>query len=386
MKKKSSYSLFILALFTLSNCELPPIRSTEYSYLKPIELSDSIQTDDLSQVGMDKVRIENLTKQILADSFPNIHSLLILRDGKLVYENYFAGKDEILGERKGYLEHKIDDLHDCRSISKTVTSACIGVAVRKGLIKSIDTPIFRYFTKYQDKFDEEKKKITIRHLLTMTSGLKWNEDISYRDPRNTELRMDISSDPISFILGRPIVSTPGTLWNYNGGNTQLLSEIVKLVSGSPLDEFAEKELFTPLGIKKYEWLSVGQNIPAAASGLRLRSRDLLKLGMLYINKGNHKNIEILSEDWISQSLKSSIVRPSSKDNKSGYGYQFWTSVETINGREIEIREAKGNGGQRVFICRSLNLVVVITAGNYNNWDIKNDSKAVLLNYIIPAMN
>ena len=219
----------------------------------------------------------------------------------------------------------------------------------------------------------------------MTSGLQWNEDISYRDPGNTELGMDISSDPIAFILGRAMVAEPGTTWNYNGGNTQLLAEIVKKVSGLPLDKFAEKELFSFLGIDKYEWLSVGKNIPAAASGLRLRSRDLLKMGMLLMNNGHWKNAAVLSQDWVTQSLNPSVKRPSSKDSSAGYAYQMWTCVESVNNRNIAIQEAKGNGGQRIFICKSLGLLVVITAGNYNNWDIKNDSKAVLLKYIIPAI-
>lgn len=382
MKKNLIYLLLLLSLLS---CQKSYKRSTDYSYTKPIQLSDSIKVDYLYNTGMDTVQIINLTKLILSDTIPNIHSLLILKDNKLVYENYFAGDDEIVGKKLGYVEHGIEDLHDCRSMSKSVTSACIGIAVKKGLIKNIDESIFPYFKQYQNDFDEQKKRITIRHLLTMTSGLKWNEDISYRDPRNTELRMDMSSDPIDFILSRPMVSEPGATWNYNGGNTQLLAEIIKSVSGLPIDKFAEQELFTPLNINKYEWLPLVKNMPAAASGVRLRSRDLLKFGMLYMNDGKWKDKDILNTDWTEQSLSSAITRPSTKDKNAGYGFQFWTFKETIKDKEIEIQEAKGNGGQRIFFCKPLNLLVVITAGNYNNWEIKNDSKAVLLKYIIPAI-
>lgn len=382
MKKNLIYLLLLLSLLS---CQKSYKRSTDYSYTKPIQLSDSIKVDYLYNTGMDTIQIINLTKLILSDTIPNIHSLLILKDNKLVYENYFAGNDEIVGKKLGYVEHGIEDLHDCRSMSKSVTSACIGIAVKKGLIKNIDESIFPYFKKYQNDFDEQKKRITIRHLLTMTSGLKWNEDISYRDPRNTELKMDMSSDPIDFILSRPMVSEPGATWNYNGGNTQLLAEIIKSVSDLPIDKFAEQELFTPLGINKYEWLPLVKNMPAAASGVRLRSRDLLKFGMLYMNDGKWQDKEVLDTNWVKESLNSAITRPSTKDKNAGYGFQFWTFKETINGKEIEIQEAKGNGGQRIFFCKSLNLLVVITAGNYNNWEIKNDSKAVLLKYIIPAI-
>ena len=385
MQQTTIYSLLILVCSSLLSCEQIPKRSTNYHYVMPAKLADGVNVAGLYERGMDTAQIINVTKLILSDTIPNIHSLLIFKDNDLVYENYFDGKDEKIGKKLGYIQHNITDLHDCRSISKSVTSACVGIAVAKGLIKSIDEPIFSYFKQYESSFDATKKKITIRHLLTMTSGLKWNEDISYRDPRNTELRMDISCDPIGFILGRTMVSQPGTVWNYNGGNAQLLAEIIKSVSGLSLDKFAAQELFVPLGISKYEWTPLTENMPAAASGLRLRSRDLLKFGILYMNDGKWQNKNILDSTWVNSSLAYAITRPSAKDKYAGYGFQFWTSIETINGNKIKIQEAKGNGGQRIFFCKSLNLLVVVTAGNYNNWDIKNDSKTLLLKYIIPTI-
>lgn len=362
-------------------------RSTAYSYSAPIDLSDGIPVANAYDYPIDTLDLVKITQLILSDTIPNIHSLLILKDNHLVYENYFEGEDEKVGKKLGYISHTVNDIHDCRSITKSITSACIGIAITKGLIKNIDDPIYTYFNqKYQSKFDDKKKKITLRNLLTMTSGLEWNEDISYRDPRNTELRMDMSSDPIDFILGRPMVAAPGKTWNYNGGNTQLLAEIIKSVTGLTIDKFAEKELFEPLGINQYEWISLTDNMPAAASGLRLRSRDLLKIGILYMNNGLWNNKLLIKPEWIELSLNAEITRPSTRDKSAGYGFQFWTSEENINGKKIEIQEAKGNGGQRVFFCKSLNLLVVVTAGNYNDWEIKNDSKALLINHILPAIS
>lgn len=382
--------LFLLLLLTsitiFTGCKQKRTRSTTYNYSTPGDLSDGISVANSSDYQIDTLELVKITKLILSDTIPNIHSLLILRDNHLVYENYFEGEDEKVGKKLGYISHSANDLHDCRSITKSITSACIGIAVTKGLIKNIDDPIYLYFKQeYQNKFDDKKKKITIRNLLTMTSGLKWNEDISYRDPRNTELRMDISSEPIDFILGRSLVVEPGKAWNYNGGNTQLLAEIIKSVSGQTIDKFAEKELFEPLGINQYEWIILRDNIPAAASGLRLRSRDLLKIGMLYMNNGLWNEKPLIKPEWIDLSLTSEVSRPSTKDKKAGYGFQFWISEEIINGKTISIQEAKGNGGQRIFFCKSLNLLVVITAGNYNDWQIKNDSKALLINHILPAI-
>ena len=131
MKQISVYITLLLTFFTLSSCEQTHTRLTDYSYTRPAQQHDGIQTGDMFNMGMDTARIVNLTRLILADTFPNIHSLLIMKDDKLLYENYFAGKDEIVGSRKGYIEHTLDDLHDCRSISKTFTAACVGIAVKK---------------------------------------------------------------------------------------------------------------------------------------------------------------------------------------------------------------------------------------------------------------
>lgn len=390
-KKKISWSFFVFAIWLFS-CSTSHLNSqshtddTNYSYSPPKNLDDGISVDKLNKVNIDSNKIIELAKLILKDTFPNIHSLLILKDNKLVYEKYFSGSDEISGKKIGVIQHSIDVLHDCRSISKSVTSASIGIAIKQGLLKSIDEPIFQYFKSYEKYFDEEKKKITIRNLLTMTSGLKWNEDISYRDFRNSELQMDMSSNPIQYILSRPMVSKPGVTWNYNGGGTQLLAQIIETVSGLSLDKFAEKNLFIPLGIKKYEWRTLIKNMPAAASGLRLRSRDFLKFGMLYMNNGKYGKTSILNEEWALESLSPLVQRTTGKMKNSGYGYQFWTYSEIVNNNIMDIVEARGNGGQRIFFCKSINLLVVITAGNYNKWDIANDSHSALVNYIIPAIH
>ena len=374
----------LVSLFTISGYAHKMLRSTEYHYSMPIQLKDGINISDLSKEKMDSSQIIALTTLILKDNYPNIHSLLIVRNNKLVYENYFAGADEKRGRKLGYVTHTQDKLHDIRSISKSVTSACVGVAVKQGLIKNIDTPIFEYFKDYEQVFDTTKKKMTIRHLLTMTSGLEWNEDLSYRDLRNSELQMDLSTDPIKYILGQPIVSAPGTKWNYNGGESQLLAQIIPKVSGMTIDKFAEKNLFAPLGIVKYEWLAFKENMPATASGVRLRSRDLLKIGLLYMNNGLWEGNQILDKEWTEQSLTSQISRPQSKNN-GGYGYQFWTYTDMLNNQPFQITEAKGNGGQRLFFCKQQNLLVLFTAGNYNKWDIVNDSHKALTDYILKSL-
>jgi CubicO group peptidase (beta-lactamase class C family) len=379
---------FFLAYSVLISCR-SHYRSTAYSYIIPKQLSDGLPVDAMYNNGMDTGKIVAFTKLILANTFPNIHSLLVLRHGKLIYENYFAGEDEIVNKGyAGYVNHTIDDLHDCRSISKSFTSACIGIALKQGFIKSIDEPIFPYFKEYAKYFDTAKQKITIRNLLTMTSGLEWDEDISYLDPKNSEIQMDRSDDPISFILSRKLVSAPGTTWNYSAGSAQLLEEIIRKATGERLDTYAEKNLFAPLGIRKYTWDSMpkNKNMTAAAWGLRLKSRDLAKFGLLYMNDGKWENTQVLDTDWVKQSLSSQVSRPSESPNQPrGYGFQFWTDLLIQPRYRTDIPWANGNGGQLIFFWRAMDILVVFTGGNYNRNDIENNAIAAFYIYIVPSV-
>jgi CubicO group peptidase (beta-lactamase class C family) len=345
---------------------------------------DGIIIGNLSEAGLDSAAIGELTRLLINDSISNVHSLLIMKDNKLVYENYFAGEDQRHGRKLGVINHHIDLLHDCRSISKSIVSACIGIALKNGIIESIDDPVKKYFPEIKDSL---KGTITIRNLLTMTSGLEWNEIGSYGHLFNSETQMSLRFNPVKYIFRKKLRSRPGTEWNYSGGSTQLLAEIIYRKSGLRIDEFADKYLFLPVGIHQYEWVNLTfRKIPAAASGLRLTSRDLLKFGLLYMNNGNWNGIQILDTTWVMQSFDTFIGRPDLskyKLHEGGYGYQFWTYRDTLNERPIDIVEAKGNGGQSIFFCKSLNLVVVTTGGNYNRAD--NNPYLMLTKYILPAV-
>jgi len=384
LKKSTNLLLITILLFlTSTSCVITKIRSTNYSYKKPLQFDNNLTTDNLHSVGIDTTKIIEVTKLILADSFPNIHSLLIIKDNRLVYKQYFSGKDQNWGWPLGYVNHDATTLHDTRSISKSVVSACIGIAIAQKIIQNIDDPIFNYLPNYSQYKTSQNGKITIRHLLTMSSGMQWDEDVPHGTSKNSETQMERSSDPVAYVLKQSIAFEPGSVWKYNSGGVQVLAEILENASGLSVDKFAEKYLFLPLDIKVYHWTKSKKNFPAAASGLRLTSRDLLKFGMLYLNDGKWNNKQILSEKWIDETLKIQI--PRSPSELHGYSYLFWTNTETVNGRTIEIIAAKGNGGQRIFICKELNLDVVITAGNYNKKDIANNGEKILIKYVVPAV-
>ena len=390
--------LSMLILITVPGCSQTHIRSTDYSYQKPAQIDDGLSPDHLLHVNMDTGIIVELTKLILADSFPNIHSVLIAKDNMLVYENYFSGKDESWGSSLGYTMHDTNKLHDSRSISKSVVAACIDIAIQHKQIISIDDPIFNYLPGYTEYKTPLNEKITIRHLLTMSSGIQWNENTPHGTSANNETQMERSLNPVKYVLQQPMSSFPGSVWNYNSGSVQVLAEIIKNVSGLDVDLFASKFLFQPLNIQSYKWtrssntailfhltkiFNSRRSFPAAASGLRLTSRSLLKIGLLYLNNGAWNNIQVLSKKWVQETFKTQILR-GTNSSANGYSYLFWTHTDTVNNWSYPFITARGNGGQRIFICQPLHLVVVITAGNYNKRGIRNDGQFALDNYIIPA--
>lgn len=324
--------------------------------------------------GLDSQIIKELLDSIKTGFYPNRHSVLIYKDDRLVVEEYFSGPDENWGTDIGIVQHEDTVLHDMRSVSKSVVSACIGLAISQGKIKNVDQPVFDFFEDYSQYNNEGREKLTIKHLLTMTSGLQWNEDIPYDNPENSENQMINSGDGIGFVLSRSLVAKPGTVWRYNGGTTELLAEIIHRTSGKNIHEFAKEFLFEPLGITNSEWtISPSTNSPAAASGLRLRSRDMLKFGILYLYEGTWGEKQIVPKEWVNESLTSMIARP----DGGGYGYQFWIFDYLIQGKKLTIPAAVGNGDQRIYVDKGNHLLIVTTAGNYNKWNIENNASAIL---------
>lgn len=365
--------LLLLAVFT--SCDQQKKKQT------PGNVED-VPITSMAGVGIDSFAISKIDTAIRNGTYPNIHSLLIARNDKLVYENYWPGKDESWGIGLDITPHGKDSLHDIRSISKSIVSACTGIAIQQGKIKTVDQKIFEFFPEYAKLDTGLKSLLTIKHLLTMSSGLVWNEDVPYDNPENSEIRMIRSGNPVEYVLSQPMEFPPGKVWKYNGGTTQLLAAIIEKTTGKKVDEFARLYLFQPLGITKFEWAKYpGTDLPAAASGLRLRSRDLLKFGLVYGNRGVWKDKQVVPANWVEESCQSHVQRPGG----GSYGYQFWLWNDTLMNRPTFIVACVGNGDQRIFLDKTRNLVVVVTAGNYNKWNIKNNAGALVKNYVYPAL-
>lgn len=367
---KKTFLLLLIGVITLTfGCQMAFSQKLDQSQ----ELDDGIASATLDQVGMEDNVIQEIVDSIAAGYFPNRHSLLIYKNDKLVSEDYFTGQDFNWGRDIGVVTHTDSTLHDMRSVSKSVVSACIGIAISRGEIKGVDQEVFDFFKDLNQYKNQGREVLTIKHLLTMTSGLEWNEELSYDNPLNSESQMDKRDDPIAFVLSREVITTPGTKWRYNGGTTEVLAHIIKRVTGKNIYEYAQEFLFKPLGITNSAWTNSRPGNPAAPSGLRLTSRDMLKFGSLYLNNGEWHGKQIIPKEWVEASLKSSVNRPGG----GGYGYQFWVFNYTVQGKHLTIPAAVGNGDQRIYIDKSNALLVVTTAGNYNMWDIVNNASLAL---------
>lgn len=388
------FSIFLWSCSTDNPPTSPDNTSDGYIYSVPEQVNDGWQTVNLSEVGMDKTRITDLMND-LDNRNHFIHSILLVKNGKLVFEEYFNGKDVELDEQiPGSDELKYTNKNFDRntphfqgSANKSFWSAMIGIGIDKGFIESIDEKMFSFFPEYEELNNTEKDKITIAHMLTMTSGLPW-DDGSYPiyDPRNDEYQMLFNEDPVRFIMEKTLVNSPGTHFHYNSGTSLLLSEIIKKSSGKSLEGFVEQYLFTPLRITSYRWAN-SRNLHNSifAAGLYLCPRDMAKFGQLFLQDGLWDGNRIVSEQWIFESTGESIhfpfIHPPMPNFISGYGYQWWLGKFT-DGTSVYC--AAGWGGQFIMVLPDVNMIVVFTGGDFesNNFQLQFD---IVDDFILPAI-
>jgi CubicO group peptidase (beta-lactamase class C family) len=296
-------------------------------------------------------------------STANVHAVLVARGGKLVFERYFSGPDEIQSRRAGNVTFDADMLHDMKSVSKSVASLALGVAIEGGLIRSVNEPLFSFFPELSDLRSPEKDSLRLVHALTMTMGLKWVEATpSTGDYDNDEARMHMARDPCRYVLGLPAAAPPGQEFFYNTGALTLVSAIIRKATGHPLDEFARANLFEPLGIAAVEWNRVKGDTDAGG-GLRLRPRDMAKIGQLVLADGRWNDRQVVSKAWIDASMTPRMDATS----QFFYGYLWWLGRSLLNGREVHWAAALGRGGQSIRIVPELDLVVAVTAGYYQDY-------------------
>ena len=304
----------------------------------------------------------------------NLHGLVVIRNERPVLERYFEGEDCARGV--GALGHVVftdSTLHDLRSCSKSIVGLLYGIALHQRKVPPPGAPLFSAFPEYSDLAGGDgRDRLTIEHVLTMTMGMEWDEtSLVYSDPRNSETAMDNAPDRYRYVLERPVVHEPGTRWTYCGGATALLARIIAKGTSTTLHEYAREQLFDPLGIGQTEWATGRDGEPFAASGARMTTRDLARIGMMMLNSGRANGRAIVPASWMTRCVTPFV----SSDEVRRYGYQwfvldiaFGRAKGWAPGRLEQMWMAQGEGGQRLFIIPGLRIVVAVTAGNYERED------------------
>ena len=333
-----------------------------------------------------------LNKVVAEKRVWNLHCVVIVRKGRLVLERYFEGDDNARGSPLGKVTFGPDTLHDLRSASKSVVGLLYGIALADGNVPPPEAPLLASFPEYADlAADPARNRWTIHHVLTMTMGTDWDElSVPYTDATNSETSMDMAPDRYRFVLGAPVVMEPGKRWIYNGGATALLARIIARGTGKPLEVFARERLFDPLGIGPTEWLTDRDGEAIAASGLRMTPRDLARIGLLMLNGGMWGDRRVVPAQWIKRSTSPMV----DIDEIRQYGYQWYlgkfvftvaTGPRWDRSRLERFWSAIGNGGQRLFVFPGLDLVVAITAGNYDTPDQGIPPTRVIREVVLPAI-
>ncbi len=335
------------------------ISSTDRDYWP----TDEWQIEDPEDHGFNVSYLNAMMDEI--ESTPhNIHSVIIVRDGYIVWEEYPDGL------------YNPTRIHMLQSCTKSFTSTLIGIALHEGFIDNVSQRMIDFFPdRIIDNLDARKESITLDNMLTMTDGMYWTElDYPYTDERNTLKQMWDSTDAIQHILDQPMVRDPGEEWHYNSGMSVLLGAILEEATGMSVVEFAEKYLFEPIGIDSYEWYAMPRsNVLHTDGGLYLSSRNMARLGYLMLNNGTWNGTEILSTEWVSDATHSE-VQISSQMN---YGYQWWLYPE------FGFYAATGHYEQKIYVAPEDDLVVVFTANIADEDPHPTDS--FMLNYILPAI-
>lgn len=330
----------------------------------PAQLNDGWQTEaDPAAAGFDARQLCAVLRSF-AGADINFHSLLVVRHGHLVAEVYHAGKDERVKDLfRTARTFDASTLHDIRSISKSVTSLLWGIAQGQGKMPPLDTPVLSLFPGLADLNRDGREAITLSQMLSMSSGLAWNEWRATSFLSNDEFGLFWHTSQAHYVLDRPMAAPAGTQFNYNGGNTAVLAQLLAERVGMSLPEYARTQLFEPLGIADWEWVDDYRGRPLAFAGVRLRPRDLARIGQLVLQHGQWNGRQIVPAEWIAESTRPHIntgIAPGLR-----YGYQWWLGTIEVNGVEQPWIGGIGNGGQRLWVIPTLDMVVVTTAGDYN---------------------
>jgi Beta-lactamase len=335
---------------------------------------------DPQKVGLDEGALAALDADLKNGKYPLVDSFEVFRCGKKVFAaKYDHDYAQIYGKEaktRGPLNARLTgpynyfdpawhpyyhgtQLHSMQSVSKTVSSVIIGAAMLRGDFKAgLDTPVLKYFDAAKVKnVDEPKRRMTLRHVLTMTAGLDWMENVPYDDPRSDSSLMEATDDWVQYVVDKPMAAEPGKVFNYSSGVSELLAHIFLKETGQDIDTYGEKYLFQPLGIEHY-WKRTPLGAVDTEGGLYLRGSDLAKIGYLYLHDGMWDGKQIVARAWVRESVAPFVQ--AEEDYK--YGFKWWLLPRKDSQQFVWM--ARGFGGQELMVFPEEGLIVVFTG-----WDI-----------------
>jgi CubicO group peptidase (beta-lactamase class C family) len=353
-----------------------------------------------ASVGLDERVLLSFDHDLASGKYMLIDSFHLFRCGEEVFAHTYAHDySQIYGKEaktKGPLNARLTgpynyfdpywhpfyhgtDMHSMQSVSKTVTSVIYGTAILRGDFKAgLDTPVLKFFDEARVKnVDDRKRRMTLKNVLTMTTGLEWNEEVvPYDDPRSDSSLMEATDDWVQYVIDKPMAAQPGKVFNYSSGTTELLAYIFQKETGQDIDDYAEKYLFTPLGIK-HHWKRTYLGVVDTEGGLYLNGEGLAKIGYLYLHGGMWEGKQIVSKEWVKESLTPYIDAHEGIENFK-YGFKWW--LYPVGGKFVWM--ARGFGGQRLMVFPDENLIAVFTG-----WEIiKDDAPAGdLVKRLLPAV-
>jgi len=332
-----------------------------------------------AEAGFSDTKLRAMSVAVRSDEFKRIGSILIARHGKLAYEDYVEGD--------------ANALRDTRSATKSITGALVGIAIQEHKLGGVDVKVLALLpvrARRAQNPDPRKSAITVEDFLTMSSPLEcddWNDA-----SRGNEERMYLVEDWAQFVLDLPIrgrlhvgeqLEPPpyGRYFSYCTGGVFVLSEVLEKATGKRTDNYAQEKLFGPLGIANVQWVYSPLNIPQTGGGLRLRSRDLLKLGQLYLDEGRWQGRQIVDSEWVRNSTRPHVRI----DETTDYGYLWWLKTFRSGEKRYPAFFMSGNGGNKVVVVPSLDLVAVLTSTNYNTRGMHEQTEKLLTDYILAAV-
>jgi len=339
-----------------------------YTYEKPKETSDGLKTGLIEEGFKNPEPIINMVKETIKGEFPDVHSILIYKNNKLVLEEYFYGYDE-------------NKPHQLRSATKPFIGGILGIAIDKGFIKSEKEKLIPYFQRKYDEIanlDERKQELTIENFLMYRHGM----DCENNNPasKGNEQSMMQSKDWVKYTLDLPMVTKPGEKSSYCTGCPLTLGSLVEIATNEQIEIFAKENLFEPMGISNYDWtFEPNQASMNTFSQMSISPRDLIKLAKLFKDGGIWNGKQILSKEWVDKTFQM---------EDGDYGYLWEHKYFVIDGKQYNSYLASGNGGQKINIWPKLDMITVFTGGNYNSYELYGKStppNEMIPNYILKSI-